>query len=104
MIKTAQGAAYVQDVKFDVAVTASDEQGAKAGAGIKILGATLGADGKVNYQNSEVSRVQFSVPVVWPGQTQPELESALKQQRQRDGQKFSAPQGGSGSPHGWMKY
>ncbi len=58
----------LDNVQFDVAVTASDEQRADAKAGLKIavLGG-LGASGGVSYQNTAVSRVQFRVPVVWPG-------------------------------------
>lgn len=57
---------HIKDVSFDIAVTASDEQSAEAGAGIKVWGARLGADGKVSSENSTVSRVQFSVPIVLP--------------------------------------
>ena len=66
-------------MRFDVAVTVSDEQSAGAGAALRVFGAKLGAEGNVTYQNAAVSRVQFSVPVVWPGQTQPEREKRLKQ-------------------------
>lgn len=57
---------HIKDVAFDVAITASDEQSAEAGAGIKVWGARLGADGKASSENSTVSRVQFSVPIVLP--------------------------------------
>jgi hypothetical protein len=81
VVRTAQGEGYLHDVHFDVAITVSDEQAAKAGAGIKVFGAKLGAEGNVTYQNAAVSRVQFTVPVVWPGQTQPELERRLEAER-----------------------
>lgn len=57
---------HIKDVSFDVAITASDEQSAEAGAGIKVWGTRLGADGKISSENSTVSRVQFSVPIVLP--------------------------------------
>jgi hypothetical protein len=57
---------YLKHVSFDVAITASDEQSAEAGAGVRVWGARLGADGKVSSENSTVSRVQFSVPVALP--------------------------------------
>jgi hypothetical protein len=81
VLRTAQGEGYLHDVHFDVAITVSDEQAAKAGAGIKVFGAKLGAEGNVTYQNAAVSRVQFTVPVVWPAQTQPELERRLEAER-----------------------
>jgi hypothetical protein len=87
-LRTAQGEGYLHDVHFDVAITVSDEQAAKAGAGIKVFGAKLGAEGNVTYQNAAVSRVQFTVPVVWPGQTQPELERRLEAERREADETF----------------
>lgn len=57
---------HIEDVSFDIAVTASDEQSAAVGAGIKVLGVRLGADGKSGSENSTASRVQFSVPIILP--------------------------------------
>lgn len=56
----------IETIRFDVAVTVSDNQQAGAGAGIKVFGASLGASGKVAYENSSVSRVSFEVPVALP--------------------------------------
>ena len=81
IINTPIGDRYIHEVKFDVAVTVSDEQRADAGAAIKIFGAKLGAEGELKYQNAAVSRVQFSVPVVWPGDARPEVDKAMDQQR-----------------------
>lgn len=66
--------AYIHDVEFDVAVTVSDEQKAGAGAGISVFGAKVKAGGDVAYENEEVSRVSFSVPVVWPQSVRDERE------------------------------
>lgn len=57
---------YVRHVSFDVAVTAGDEQSAGAGAGITVFGARLGGEGRVSYENSTVSRVQFVIPLALP--------------------------------------
>ncbi|KKL18993.1 hypothetical protein LCGC14_2469950 [marine sediment metagenome] len=53
-------------VKFDVALTASEGSGTKAG--ISVLGGAvnLGAGGQSSNENSVVSRIQFSVPIVLP--------------------------------------
>lgn len=75
-IETKKGVrAYVHDVEFDVAVTAADAQSAGAKAGLKVFSAELlGAKGKVTYENSAVSRVKFSIPVVWPEDVRAERE------------------------------
>lgn len=72
---------HVREIQFDVAITAGDEQTAGAGAGITVLGLKLGADGKVAYENSTVSRVQFSIPVALPA-SQPKRE--LQNRRELD--------------------
>src|SRR6266513_971279 len=75
----------LDNVQFDVAVTASDEQRADAKAGLKIaVLAGLGASGSVSYQNAAVSRVQFRVPVVWPSKRNEELERKRAETRARD--------------------
>lgn len=66
--------AYLEQVQFDVAVTIGSDQTAEGGGGIRVLGLDLGAKGSVNYENSTVSRIRFSVPVVWPADRDPELE------------------------------
>jgi len=58
--------AYIHDVEFDVAITVSDEKKAGAGASIDVYVAKIKAGGDVAHENTEVSHVSFSVPVVWP--------------------------------------
>lgn len=53
---------YPTKIDFDVAVTVSEDAGAKAG--IQVFGVGLG--GNVSTQNSVVSRLQFSVSVALP--------------------------------------
>ena len=62
------GVVSVQDVQFDVAVTASQAEGKEAKAGIEVVGISLGLGVKGNTQSEamSVSRLRFSVPVVLP--------------------------------------
>jgi hypothetical protein len=56
----------VQKVDFDVAVYAQDDQKAGGGAKISIASISLGADAEVKYSSKSVSRLVFSIPVVYP--------------------------------------
>lgn len=76
--------AYIQDVHFDVAVTISNEQAAGAEGKITVLGLRIGGDGKVTYENSSVSRVQFRVAVAWPGQRNAEYQRQRAEKDQAD--------------------
>jgi len=53
-------------IKFDVALSVSEGSGTNAG--INVLGGAinLGAGGQSAIENSTVSRIQFSVPIVLP--------------------------------------
>jgi hypothetical protein len=55
-----------QKIEFDVAVTTSEDKEKKGGAGILVWGIGLGAQAKVETNNSCVSRVQFTVPFAVP--------------------------------------
>ena len=59
----------VSDIDFDIAVTVSAEsdKGGNIGGSIRVLSASLG--GKVAVTNEEVSRVKFSIPIVFNSQT-----------------------------------
>jgi hypothetical protein len=53
-------------VEFDVAVTASESSSAGGGGGLKVLSVvSLEGGGKRSIENSSVSRVKFSVPIVY---------------------------------------
>ena len=56
-------------VKFDMAVTA--ETSKEGGGGVKVRIAVVEADvgGKIDAKNIQVSRIQFSVPVLMPKNT-----------------------------------
>ncbi|MCW8879374.1 MAG: hypothetical protein OQK04_02305 [Kangiellaceae bacterium] len=62
-----EGSRVVENVDFDVAVVA--EAGAKTNAGLKLSIASigLGADGQSNTRDKSESRIQFRIPVVFPG-------------------------------------
>jgi hypothetical protein len=62
------GPHLVQNVEFDIAVTVSNENELSGGGGIKVVGFKLGAEGKDSIQNSSVSRVQFTIPIIPPVQ------------------------------------
>lgn len=57
---------FAKNIIFDVAITAEDT--AKGGAKVKVLSGILGGDigGEKGSKNSVASRVQFSVPVLFP--------------------------------------
>ena len=56
----------IQHVDFDVAVTASEGTGTKAGVGVIAGAFNLGTSGQSNQENQTVSRIKFSVPVTLP--------------------------------------
>ena len=53
----------VQNISFDVAVTASSENAGEGGAGIKVLSIDIGGKASVSNSAEQVSRVSFSVPI-----------------------------------------
>jgi hypothetical protein len=54
----------VQDVKFDVAVTAGIKNEAGIGGGIKVLALDFSGKGAHVSESSTVSRISFSVPIL----------------------------------------
>lgn len=67
----------IQTVEFDLAVTASESQrtGGDAKAGIiSVLSASIKAGS--DSQLSTVSRIKFSIPVIFPRQLRPDPEDA----------------------------
>lgn len=63
-LRSADGAAQI--VGFDVALTVTKGKGAKSGIGIIDGTVTLGSSGQSSAENSSVSRVKFSVPLILP--------------------------------------
>ena len=63
------GAAHIQNVQFDIAVTVVEKVSGSVGGGIKVVGLNLGAGGAGASETTEVSRIQFSIPLVPPATT-----------------------------------
>lgn len=55
-------------IDFDVAVTASNEEGSKVGGGLKIQVFNLGASASESEINQTTSRIKFSLDVALPHQ------------------------------------
>ncbi|WP_404304955.1 hypothetical protein [Neorhodopirellula lusitana] len=56
----------VQDVEFDVALTATEGTGTEGGIGVMAGVIGLGSKGKSDTSSSSTSRVKFTVPVSLP--------------------------------------
>lgn len=61
----------VQKVEFDVAVTVSNGTTTKGGIGIMVGAIGLGSQGQSDAQSGYVSRIKFSIPVVFPMDSAP---------------------------------
>ena len=57
---------WIKDVEFDVAVTTEDVHGSKKGLGIFVASIGAGIQGTSEQKSVIVSRIKFSVPVVYP--------------------------------------
>ncbi|CAD7344985.1 hypothetical protein X12_001115 [Xanthomonas arboricola] len=55
-----------QQVKFDVAITASESTASKEGIGVVVAAIALGKRNEVSDQSMSVSRVSFEVPLALP--------------------------------------
>ena len=55
-----------QSITFDIAITAAETADIKGGAGLRVMGLAIGGEGGVSEQNSTVSRIKFSLPILWP--------------------------------------
>ena len=60
------GATHIRDVQFDVAVTVAEKSGVSGEAGISVVGVKIGGGGSGLTETSNVSRIQFSIPIVPP--------------------------------------
>lgn len=56
----------VQEIEFDVAVTASEGTETKGGIGVMVGSIGLGTHGKSDATSASQSRIKFSVPMVLP--------------------------------------
>ena len=60
----------VQEIQFDVAVSASEDTATAGGVGIVLAAIALGAKAQSREGTSTVSRIRFSVPVSLPTQSE----------------------------------
>lgn len=60
-------ARVVSMVEFDIVLARSDSQDSKSGIGVFLGSLGAGTQGASHGENSEHSRIKFSVPVVFPG-------------------------------------
>ena len=58
--------ALVQEINFDVAVTANDGTKTKGGIGVFAGAVGLGSQGQSEASNQSISRIRFSVPLALP--------------------------------------
>ena len=79
---------YAQPVSFDIAITAEDS--AQGGAKVKVLSGIFGGDigGEKGSKNVLASRIQFSVPVLFPTE---EIEDSAARTVQRPDVKIPKP-------------
>ena len=62
----------VQDVHFDVLVTVTEGKATKGGIGVFAGAIGIGTQGQSEAENSSMSRIKFSVPVIFPVQKLPD--------------------------------
>ena len=62
----AKGNGLVTMVEFDLAVTVTEGKGTKGGIGVLAAGLGLGSQGRSEEARSEISRIQFKVPLKLP--------------------------------------
>ena len=59
-----------QIVEFDVAVTSEERKQTKGGIGVMLAPVALGSQGQSTTQSSTVSRLKFTVPVIFDGEVE----------------------------------
>ncbi len=58
------GMEHRQDVVFDVAVTVSEKSSKSGSGGVEVAVLRAGIDGSQAEENSRVSRIQFTIPII----------------------------------------
>lgn len=56
----------VDTIKFDIAISASNETQGKVGGGLEVVGFKVGGDGNHKREISNVSRIEFTLGMAWP--------------------------------------
>jgi hypothetical protein len=70
---------YMDEVKFDVALSITGGKKGGLAAKVNVMSIALSAGGEADSRRSAVSRIQFSVPVVWPGSRNEQREQAIEE-------------------------
>jgi hypothetical protein len=65
---------HIKEVKFDIAVTVLDKSSDNIKGGIKVMGIDLGGGRTEGQETGNVSRIQFSIPIVPPVSTVGDLK------------------------------
>lgn len=55
-----------ETVEFDIAVTTTEGTETKGGIGVFVGAVGLGSQGRSEAQNSSVTKIKFSVPIIFP--------------------------------------
>lgn len=58
----------IHTIEFDVAITTTEGKETKGGIGVFVGPIGAGTQGKSDSSNSSISRIKFSVPVIFPTQ------------------------------------
>ncbi|WP_109464019.1 trypco2 family protein [Albibacillus kandeliae] len=89
----------VQDIEFDVAVSASSEKSVGGKGGIKVLSVELGAQGEIAKADEHVSRVHFKIPITLRPSDKEKENRERKEEADRAFQENRQPKSG---PYDWM--
>jgi hypothetical protein len=92
-ISSVGGYQYLDEVKFDVTISVTEEISGGAKGSLKIMSVAIGAGGEIASQHGAVSRVQFAVPVVWPESTNEQREKQIAASRATTEAKMKAATG-----------
>ncbi len=75
----------IQDVEFEVALTASTEEGNKSGIGVAFGAFAIGGNKNSGEKNVSVTNIKFTIPAVFPtvdSENKPVYPTVLKNPRQ----------------------
>lgn len=66
-----KGFSALQNIEFDVAITVTEGSEDKIGGGLKIAAFGIGGETKAENKNSTISRLKFTVPMIFPVSAHP---------------------------------
>ncbi len=75
---------YVQRIEFDIAVTRETGESSGVGGGLKVVGISVGGKSEEQSNNSSVSRLRFTLPILMPGQPDTETEKELVERQRQE--------------------